>query len=73
MLKIGDINPDGIRVIINWERMVVGASVFVLCVNTEKAILQLTKITQAKGWDSTIRTVTEDGKLGVRIWRVTES
>jgi|TARA_R110000796_G_scaffold109714_2_gene221105 hypothetical protein len=71
MLKIGDINPDGIRVIINWERMVVGASVFVLCVNTEKAISQLTKITQAKGWDSTIRTVTEDGKLGVRIWRVT--
>jgi len=71
MLKVDDINPDGIRVIINWERMVVGASVFILCVNTEKAILQLTKIAKAKGWDSTILTVTEDGKLGVRIWRVT--
>ena len=36
-LKIDDLDPDKIKVTVSWEDMVIGASVFIPCVNTEKA------------------------------------
>jgi|TARA_R110002012_G_scaffold321589_1_gene549997 phosphoribosylamine-glycine ligase len=71
ILKLDDINPDGVKVVINWDNMEVGGSVFVLCINTEKAVRQIKKIMTRRKWKSEVRVVVEDGKLGVRVWRTT--
>tara|TARA_R110000751_G_scaffold305248_1_gene421504 strand:- start:5472 stop:5642 length:171 start_codon:yes stop_codon:yes gene_type:complete len=55
---------------VEWDGMVVGASIFVPCINTKKAIYQAKRITTEKGWGITGKTRIEGGKLGVRIWRV---
>lgn len=70
MLKLHDLNPDGVRIIVDWDSMKTGMSVFILCVNTEKAVKQIKNIVQSKRWKVETRVVIEDGKLGVRIWRV---
>ncbi len=68
VLKIDDLNPDELRVTVNWEGMSVGASIFVPCVNTEKCREQLiTRQTQRMGVDT--QTCIENGKLGLRTWR----
>ena len=69
MLKTGDIDPDGIKVVVNWDKMVIGASVFVPCINTQKAIDQCKNIFKRKCWQLEIRVIIQDNKLGVRIWR----
>ena len=35
VLKVDDLNPDGLRITVDWEDMSVGASIFVPCVNEE--------------------------------------
>jgi hypothetical protein len=59
-----------VRIIVDWDSIKTGMSVFILCVNTEKAIKQIKNIVQSKRWKVETRVVIEDGKLGVRIWRV---
>ncbi len=67
--KVDDLNPDGIKVIVAWERMSVGASVFIPCVNTLQAKYQARKIAELKSWRIEIRTRIENKMFGVRIWR----
>jgi len=69
VLRLDDINPDGIRIVLKWDAFVVGASMFIPCINTELASKQLTTITTNKSWQTTIRVRIEDKRLGVRIWR----
>tara|TARA_B110000211_G_scaffold213279_1_gene253633 strand:+ start:7 stop:240 length:234 start_codon:yes stop_codon:yes gene_type:complete len=69
ILKLNDLCPDGVRIIVNWNNMVTSSSVFILCVNTQVAIEQAKKITTARGWQTETQVRVEDGKLGVRIWR----
>ena len=70
VLKIDDINPDGVRVIIKWDKLVVGASMFIQCIDTERAIYQLKKIAKDKGFRIECRTQIENNKMGVRCWRM---
>jgi len=70
VLKTYDLNPDGVRIVIGWDDMVVGASVFIPCVNTEDTIKQAKKIAEVKVWKIEHQVRIEDGKLGVRIWRI---
>lgn len=70
VLKIDDINPDSIRVVIKWDKFVVGASFFVPCIDTEKAVVQLKKIATAKGFRIECRVQIENRKMGVRCWRM---
>jgi hypothetical protein len=69
VLRVYDLNPDGVRVVINWDALVVGASMFIPCINTNQATQQLTTITDKKGWKTTTKVTVESGKLGVRMWR----
>jgi len=66
---LDDLSPDGVRIIVNWDKMVIGASFFVPCVNTQRAKEQVTTITKGKRWQVTIKIVIENDKLGIRIWR----
>tara|TARA_R110000796_G_scaffold59648_2_gene137632 strand:- start:1146 stop:1376 length:231 start_codon:yes stop_codon:yes gene_type:complete len=68
-LRTDDLNPDGVKVIVQWDKMVVGASVFIPCVDTEKAKQQMVKIAELKTWQVEIRVRIEDKMFGLRIWR----
>ena len=70
VLKTYDLNPDGVHIVVNWDSMGINASVFILCINTVEATKQIKRIFISKRWESEIRTVVEDGKLGVRVWRM---
>ena len=67
-LKTDDINPDTVKIIIQWDKMVVGASVFVPCIDTEKAKQQLEKVAELKSWQVAMRVRIENEMFGVRIW-----
>tara|TARA_Y100000004_G_scaffold177078_1_gene218283 strand:- start:91 stop:306 length:216 start_codon:yes stop_codon:yes gene_type:complete len=69
MLKLDDIAPDGVRIVVRWDKMSVGASVFVPCINARKAREQVNEIFKRKKWKYKAKTTIESGKLGVRIWR----
>jgi len=70
VLKQDDLNPDGIRIRVNWKHMLISYSVFILCINTQAAVRQIKNIAKRKNWKVETRVVIEDDKLGVRVWRV---
>ena len=71
ILKKHNLNPDGVRIIVNWNDMVIGSSVFILSVNTQEALSQIKKVMNNKGWEYQMQIRIEDEKLGVRVWRLT--
>ena len=70
VLKQDDLNPDGIKIVVNWEHMLISYSVFILCINTQAALHSLGKIAKDKGWQIETQVRTENKKLGVRMWRI---
>ena len=70
VLKTYDLNPDGVHIVVDWDKMDINASVFILCINTVESKNQIQRIFKYKGWQSEIRTVIEDDCLGVRVWRM---
>ena len=71
VVKLDDLNPDGVHIVVKWEDMVVGSSVFIPCINTDKAIQQLKTICfNRKGWDIRAKGVIENPHVGVRVWRI---
>ena len=70
ILKNFDLDPDCVRVEVNWGKMVVNASVFIPCINTQKATQQAKNIAEKKNWEFKIPIRIEDNKLGIRIWRL---
>tara|TARA_R110000782_G_scaffold189632_1_gene279513 strand:+ start:215 stop:442 length:228 start_codon:yes stop_codon:yes gene_type:complete len=70
VLKIDDLNPDGLRITVNWEVMDVKSSIFIPCINTEKAKDQLKKLAKRKKWEFEVQICIEDKKLGLRVWRI---
>jgi hypothetical protein len=70
ILRTNDINPDGIRIAINWDAFVVGASIFVPCINTKLAVRQLEVITNDNDFKCCSVVRVENNKMGVRLWRM---
>jgi len=70
ILKKNDLNPDGVRIIVNWDNMVTGSSVFILSVNIQEALSQIKGVMNDKGWKYQMQIRVEDEKLGVRVWRL---
>ncbi len=70
VLKNFDLNPDRVRIIVNWEKMIPNASVFIPCVNTKKATAQVNKVSKQKGWEIKVYIRIEGNKLGIRVWRL---
>jgi hypothetical protein len=81
-MKLDDLNPDGLRVTINWEGMDVGSSFFLPCINTEKGMKQLNSVAKMKAcmkqlnsvakmkaWEFDMQICIENKKLGLRVWR----
>ena len=70
VVRTFDLCPDGIRIVVPWDAIAVGASVFVPCLDAPKAIDEFEKIASSRGWYIAARIGINKGKYGVRIWRV---
>ena len=68
-LRLTDISPDGVRIIIDWQKFVPGASVFIPTINTTKAINHVVEAANLTKKDIVYRVRIENGKYGVRVWR----
>lgn len=69
-VRLTDISPDGVRIVVNWEQFVPGSSVFIPCINTKKAITHLIEASKVPKGKLTQRVCVEGGKYGVRVWRI---
>jgi hypothetical protein len=65
-----DINPDGVPVKVDWAKFIVGTSVFIPCINTTKAIVQLKRVAKQKHLNVNITIKCDKGRWGVRVWRI---
>jgi len=70
VLKLDDIGPDGVRMIVDWDRMRTADSVFIPCVNVAKALKQIEPIFARRGWKKRAHVSVENHILGLRIWRI---
>lgn len=70
-LKTYDLNPDGVRIVVDWGAMVVGSSIFVPCIATDKALQQIKRIcVDEMEWDIVAKAVISGSHTGVRVWRL---
>jgi hypothetical protein len=69
-LKHSDISPDGVRIVIDWDKFVVGTSVFIPCLNTKQAIADIVDASGISKSDLIKRVCIEGGMYGVRVWRM---
>jgi len=49
--------------------MVVGSSIFIPCINTDKVLTETTQVGHTKGMTLEHKVRIEKGRLGVRFWR----
>lgn len=68
---INDLHPDGLRIVVPWEAMEIGESVFVPCINTGSCRKQIDGIAARLGSTLISRRRIENQILGLRVWRVT--
>ena len=71
VLKIDDLSPDDIKIVVDWEGLLVGSSAFIPCINTEKAHQQIKNVERQKNWTIKMQVRVENAILGVRLWRIT--
>jgi hypothetical protein len=65
-----EINPDGVPMSIEWKKFVVGASMFIPAVNVTRLVRQMRSVARTNGIKVHHVERIENGKLGVRFWRV---
>lgn len=72
VLRLHDLNPDGVRIVVDWGSMVAGSSIFVPCINTTKALEQVRRICVDRfEWGIKAKSCFSGQFLGVRVWRLT--
>lgn len=68
-LRKGDVCPDGVQMSVDWGSFVIGSSVFVPCIDTERCKEQVLQIAKENKFEIETRRRIEDGRWGLRIWR----
>jgi len=68
--RIDELAPDGVIIVVNWERFTPGTSVFIPCMNTTEAIKQMNQVCREKGITTRSRARVENHMWGVRFWRL---
>jgi hypothetical protein len=69
-LKVSDLSPDGVRIVVDWEAFVVGSSIFIPAINTAKALVQVRTICAVPKYVLEHRICVQAGCYGIRVWRV---
>jgi len=65
-----DLAPDGVRIVLDWGAIEVGSSIFIPAVNVVELIVQFQSVANSKHWTIEHRVRIENGKWGVRFWRM---
>jgi hypothetical protein len=61
---------DGVPVILEWHKFVVGSSFYIPCLDRRNVADQLIATTKQRGMNIKFRFVLERGTQGVRFWRI---
>jgi hypothetical protein len=69
-IRFSDLSPDGVRMVVDWDKFLSGTSLFIPCVNTKEAYQQVLEVTKLGKHEVVSKVMVENGKYGVRIWRV---
>lgn len=69
VIRLNDLYPDKVRVVVDWDAWEVGMSAFLPCIHTKRLRSQLTEIGQRLGYKLEMRPGIENHYFGVRIWR----
>jgi hypothetical protein len=70
-LRLEDLCPDGVDIVVDWDRMMPGSSAFVPCLDSDELTRQVLEIAYSRGWRMAFYHRIEGGKWGVRFWRLT--
>lgn len=62
---------DGVRIVVNWDAMKVGDSIFVPCLNQTGLVKYVERIFAKRRWKARFACCVENHILGVRVWRIT--
>ena len=69
-IRLTDIAPDGVRIIVDWGKFTKNASIFIPTLNTQKAVAHVLEATKLEKQQLKYRVRVEKGIYGVRIWRL---
>jgi hypothetical protein len=64
------VTPDGLPIVVEWDKLDVGASVFIPAVNLTKLSNQIRDVARRKQMTVKGFTRIEAGKYGMRFWRI---
>lgn len=70
VLKLDDLDPDGVPIFVEWDRMRLGDSLFIPCLNTTAAMKQVRAVFARRRWNMRVQIRTENHIWGLRIWRI---
>jgi hypothetical protein len=70
VLKLDDIDPDGVHIVVDWGALQVGSSFFIPCINTTAAKKQVKVVFGRRDWAMRSCIGAENGVWGIRVWRV---
>ena len=70
VMKDTQICPDGVVIDINWSTFEVGMSVFVPAIDLSRLQKQMQTVSKTHGMELKGAERIENGKLGMRFWRV---
>jgi hypothetical protein len=62
--------PDGVAIAVNWDALEVGMSLFIPAINLLNLDRQVQKIAMRKNFSLKGFNRIENGRLGIRFWRV---
>jgi hypothetical protein len=71
VLKLDDLHPDGVHIVVDWGALRVGSSFFIPCINTTDAKKQIKGVFDRRGWTMRIYIGAENDVWGIRVWRIT--
>jgi hypothetical protein len=64
------IETEGVTVDIKWEKFIPGSSFFVPCIDVGRITRQVADAAHTQGFKIVTRTHAENGRWGVRVWRI---
>lgn len=70
MMRLGQLCPDGVVIEVNWDALEVGMSVFIPAVNLKELKKQVQTVANALQITLKSADRIENGRLGMRFWRV---
>lgn len=70
VLKLDDLDPDGVHIAVDWGALNVGSSFFIPCINTTAAKKQIKAAFDRRSWKMRICIGAENDVWGIRVWRV---